>query len=75
MPTRVGFIEPMLLLKTNLSDGYAWRYELKLDGIRSIAFKRSGEVHLRSKNNKDFSARYSEVVKALSTMPDETDRR
>ena len=49
-----------------------WLYELKLDGYRAIAFKREGTLHLRSRNNKDFSARYPAVVTALATLPDDT---
>src|SRR6266446_5077916 len=37
---RAGFIEPMLLSRTNsLPEGKNWLYELKLDGYRAIAFK------------------------------------
>ena len=54
------FIEPMLLLRTDaLPTGGRWQYELKLDGYRAIAFKRNGAVHLRSRNDKDFSAALS----------------
>jgi DNA ligase D-like protein (predicted ligase) len=63
----------MLLLKTEkLPEGENWMYELKIDGYRGIAFKAGGEVHLRSRNNKDFSAAYPEIIRALSTLPDET---
>jgi DNA ligase D-like protein (predicted ligase) len=68
-----GFIEPMLLLKTDsLPDDSRWLYELKLDGYRAVAFKRDGVVHLRSRNDNDFSARYPGVVKGLAKMPDDT---
>jgi bifunctional non-homologous end joining protein LigD len=67
------FIEPMLLLRTDsLPDSEQWLYELKLDGYRAIAFKRDGVVHLRSRNDNDFSARYPGVVKGLAKMPDNT---
>jgi ATP-dependent DNA ligase len=67
------FIEPMLLLRTDrLADGDQWLYELKLDGYRAIAFKRDGVVHLRSRNDNDFSVRYPAVVKGLAKMPDNT---
>ena len=67
------FIEPMLLLRTDsLPDSEQWLYELKLDGYRAIAFKRDGVVHLRSRNDNDFSARYPGVVKGLAKLPDNT---
>jgi bifunctional non-homologous end joining protein LigD len=55
-----------------LPEGPQWSYELKLDGYRAIAFKRDGTVGLRSRNDKDFSARYPAVVKALGKLPDNT---
>src|SRR5262245_28729442 len=68
-----GFIQPMLLLRTDsLPDNEQWLYELKLDGYRAIAFKRNGVVYLRSRNDKDFSGRYPGVVKGLAKMPDNT---
>ena len=63
----------MLLLKTErLPAGENWLYELKIDGYRSIAFKTGGKVRLRSRNDKDFSAAYPGIVRALSGLPDET---
>jgi bifunctional non-homologous end joining protein LigD len=63
----------MLLLRTDrLPDSDQWVYELKLDGYRAIAFKRDGAVHLRSRNDNDFSGRYPGVVKGLAKMPDKT---
>src|SRR3954470_13490152 len=67
------FIEPMLLLRTDsLPSGDQWLYELKLDGYRAIAFKRNGDVSLRSGNDNDFNSRYPAVVKALGKLPDDT---
>src|ERR687891_923117 len=67
------FIEPMLLLRTDsLPDAAQWLYELKLDGYRAIAFKRDGVVHLRSRNDNDFSGRYPGVVNGLAKMADDT---
>jgi len=63
----------MLLLRTeSLPSGEQWLYELKLDGYRAIAFKRIGTVHLRSRNDNDFNARYPAVVEALRKLPDNT---
>lgn len=55
---KTGFIEPMLLLRTDkLPEGPDWTYELKLDGYRAVAIKKAGKVHLRSRNDNDFNAR------------------
>jgi bifunctional non-homologous end joining protein LigD len=68
------FIQPMLLLKTeSLPDDPArWLYELKMDGYRAIAFKSKGTVHLRSRNDNDFTARYAAVPRGLARLPDDT---
>jgi bifunctional non-homologous end joining protein LigD len=68
------FIDPMLLLRTNIlpNDGDRWEYQLKFDGYRAIAFKTSGKIHLRSRNDNDFSVRYADVMKGLANLPDET---
>lgn len=71
--TVARFIEPMLLLRTDsLPSGEQWLYELKLDGYRAIAFRRNGDVRLRSRNDHDFNNRYPAVVKALEQLPDNT---
>ncbi len=63
----------MLLLRTDaLPSGDGWLYELKLDGFRAIGFKRDRALHLRSRNNNDFSARYPGVFKALAKLPNDT---
>ncbi len=70
---RAGFVEPMLLLRTDrLPEGPEWTYEIKLDGYRALAFKKAGKVHLRSRNDNDFNARYPGIVKALAPLPDDT---
>jgi ATP-dependent DNA ligase len=67
------FIEPMLLLRTEkLPESADYQYELKFDGYRSLAIKTGGKVHLRSRNDNDFNARYPAIVKALAHLPDDT---
>ncbi len=68
------FIEPMLLeavaaLPENRS---TWRYELKLDGYRAVAFKSGGVLSLRSRNDNDFSLRYPAIAQALSHLPNDS---
>src|SRR5262245_11236848 len=63
----------MLLLRSEtLPEGPDWIYELKLDGYRALAIKTLGKVHLRSRNENDFTGKYPLVAKALSSLPDET---
>src|SRR6202035_4131304 len=63
----------MLLRRTEkLPDGDAWCYELKFDGYRALAIKTARKVQHRSRNDNDFTARYPQIVKALSPMPDDT---
>lgn len=71
---KARFVEPMLLLRTDAlpDDASRWEYQLKFDGYRAIAFKTGGRLHLRSRNDKDFSDRYPSVVQGLAGLPDET---
>jgi DNA ligase D-like protein (predicted ligase) len=70
---KAEFIQPMLLLRTErLPEGPDWLYELKLDGYRALAIKSGGNVQVRSRNDKDFNARYPGLVEALGSMPDDT---
>ncbi len=69
----VKFIEPMLLLRTEmLPEGANWSYELKLDGYRALAFKTDSQVQLRSRNDKSFNERYPAIVRALAKLPNDT---
>ncbi len=60
------WIEPMLATLTSkrFSDEN-WIYERKLDGERCLAFKKKDEVKLLSRNRKDISDTYPEIVEAL----------
>jgi ATP-dependent DNA ligase len=71
--TKAGFVEPMLLLRSGkLPDGAEWIRGLKYDGFRSVAFKSGGKVHLRSRNDNDFSLKYPSITQALSGLHNET---
>ena len=74
MVAKARFIEPMLLLRTDKlpADGSRWEYQLKLDGYRAIAFKAGRTLHLRSRNDNDFSMRYASILKGLAKLPAET---
>ena len=39
-----------------------WSYEIKWDGVRALAYVRGGSVKLESRNLKDFTPRYPELV-------------
>ena len=69
-----SLIEPMRLLRIDQlpDDSARWAYQLKLDGYRAVAFKTGGRVHLRSRNDNDFSVRYPAVVLGLAKLPNET---
>jgi DNA ligase D-like protein (predicted ligase) len=62
----------LLLAVETLPEGPDWAYELKLDGYRAQAVKTGGTVRLRSRNDKDFTAKYPGIAKALARLPDET---
>ena len=76
MPPRekARFVPPMLLLRSDTlpDDRERWAYQLKFDGFRAIAFKSGGRVTLRSRNDKDFTGRHPDVVRALAKLPDDT---
>jgi ATP-dependent DNA ligase len=68
-----AFIPPMLLLRTHtLPEGPQWRYELKHDGYRAVAFKSGGRLFLRSRNNKDFADSYPEILEGLAKLQHNT---
>jgi bifunctional non-homologous end joining protein LigD len=66
---KLPFIAPM---KATLVDAPPakgeWLYELKFDGYRAIALKSGRRVRLMSRNEKEFTARYSEVADAVSDL-------
>jgi bifunctional non-homologous end joining protein LigD len=47
----------------------AWAYEVKYDGYRCLAAVEGGQVRLSTKNQKDCTRAYPEVVAALRKIP------
>lgn len=61
-----------MLLQAESSLPEGWLYELKLDGYRALAGKVGGTVHVRSRNDNDFSMTYPTITTALKALPDDT---
>ena len=59
-------------LVTALPDGDDWRYEVKFDGYRVIAIKDGDRVQLRSRNDKDMTATYPGVARAVARLDTES---
>jgi bifunctional non-homologous end joining protein LigD len=53
-------------------EGPEWRYELKLDGFRTIGRKSGRSAQLGSRNQKDFTRRFPSVVKGIAELPSST---
>ena len=51
-----------------IPEGELWRYELKLDGYRTIAIKQDGQVNLFSRNGTLFNSRFPSVLETLETL-------
>src|ERR671926_489810 len=65
------FTQPMLatLTKHVFSDP-GWVYEPKLDGQRSLLWRRGGAVRLLTRNEKDYTSHYPDLARAV--VQDET---
>jgi bifunctional non-homologous end joining protein LigD len=61
------WVPPMLatLSKTVFSDA-AWVYEVKLDGQRSLLFRRGPSIRLMTRNQKDRTSHYPDLEAALA---------
>jgi bifunctional non-homologous end joining protein LigD len=63
-------LTPMLATLVDGSfDDDEWLFEIKLDGIRALAYKDLGRVDLRSRNQKPFGKRFPGVLRALELLP------
>lgn len=63
------WLEPMRATLTATAFSHPdWVFERKLDGVRALAFRRAGEVRLRSRTNKDIVGTYPEVAEAVGEL-------
>lgn len=56
------------MLPTLVSRGFSrpgWIFEAKMDGVRTLAFVREGQVELRSRRGNSATVQYPEIVEAL----------
>jgi bifunctional non-homologous end joining protein LigD len=62
-------LRPMLATAAStLPRGSNWTYEVKWDGYRALAVKRSGGVQLISRNEKDLTRDYPAIAKAVGSL-------
>lgn len=71
LPSRKpAFLDPMKAeLIEHLPKGDQWIYELKFDGVRALAIKNGRKLQLMSRNAKDFTGKFPEIVEALQNLP------
>jgi len=70
---RPRFVAPELAtLEQAPPAGDGWLHEIKYDGYRIIALIEKGEARLITRNEKDWTARYRPVAKALARLKVET---
>ncbi|MCD6049600.1 MAG: polymerase LigD, ligase domain protein [Verrucomicrobia bacterium] len=62
------FIEPMKAKLVAAPPAGDWQYEIKFDGFRALAICHGQNVQLISRNEKDLSEKFPEVVKAVKGL-------
>ncbi len=66
---KAAFVEAMkAVLVDDLPQGEDWIYELKFDGVRALAIKTGKGIDLISRNEKDFTSKFPEIVEALKNL-------
>lgn len=66
----VPFFEPMKARLTAAPPEGDWRYEIKFDGFRALAFRDPGGVRLLSRNDKDLAAKFPDIRDAVEKLKD-----
>ena len=71
-PTPVrGWMDPMLAtLVESMPEEGLWIYERKLDGIRALAYRESGQTRLYSRNKLTLHETFPSVVAAIDRLPE-----
>ncbi len=62
------FVEPMKARLAAHPPKGDWIYEIKFDGFRALALKGGSQVRLLSRNEKDFGAKFPEVMEATLSL-------
>ena len=68
-------VEPMLATLTDVEhfgDATDWAFEMKWDGVRTIAYLAGGRVELRSRKGRDDTAAYFDVAEDLARLEVQT---
>lgn len=63
MPT--GIMPMLATLANEPFDNPDWKYEVKWDGYRALAYVEKGNVEISSRNNKSFTAKYYPITEAM----------
>jgi bifunctional non-homologous end joining protein LigD len=66
--TRANFLVPMKALGVSAPPPGEWWCEIKFDGYRAVALLNDGQAELWSRNHKELSADYPEIVEALAKV-------
>ena len=68
----LAYVPPMLATSGTMppgADQHRWSYEMKWDGVRSVAYVADGQFALYGRSGRDFTAIYPEVSGLAATMP------
>lgn len=63
-----AFVEPMKAKLRNDPPAGKWQYEIKFDGWRALALKGGSQSRLLSRNEKDFGAKFPEIMDSISAL-------
>jgi len=63
-----AFVEPMKAHLAATAPRGEWFYEIKFDGWRAIALKGGSQARLLSRNEKDFGAKFPEVMESVAKL-------